>query len=153
MVIKTYWIGIIVKEYKIKQKMYHLMNESDDLITGKEIKIVEKESEIVDFGKRYFWENLTELVYPSKSYSVALIYAYLLNKYFNEDFYSALSDHDLLYGNDKYFKPYFESKHIYDQIIDEIGMIKSNFKLNEDIIQVKKTVEYFRSEFLINEDL
>lgn len=89
-----------------------------------------------------FFKLGSQLIYPAKSYFVAIVYAKCLEKYFGKDFYQALDDEELL-PDDKYFLPYSKSKHIYDQILTQ---------LQDDILSYKhteKTVQYFKKEFLI----
>ena len=88
-----------------------------------------------------FFETESELVYPAKSYFVAIVYAKCLEKYFNIPFYESLDYEDLLF-DDKYFVKYSDNNDVYDKIIEKIG----------DIWQYKsidKTVEYFKKEFLL----
>jgi len=88
-----------------------------------------------------FFETESELVYPAKSYFVAIVYAKCLEKYFSIPFYESLDYEDLLF-DDKYFVKYSDNNDVYDKIIEKIG----------DIWQYKsidKTVEYFKKEFLL----
>lgn len=88
-----------------------------------------------------FFETESELVYPAKSYFVAIVYSKCLEKYFNIPFYESLDYEDLLF-DDKYFVKYSDNNDVYDKIIEKIG----------DIWQYKsidKTVEYFKKEFLL----
>lgn len=90
-----------------------------------------------------FFKSESKLVYPAKSYYVAIVYAKCMEKYFGIDFLSALNDKDLL-PDDKYFVPYECDKLTYNCILEEIG----------DILEcpgVGKTVGYFKKEFLIDD--
>lgn len=88
-----------------------------------------------------FFKNESELIYPAKSYFVAIIYAKAIEKYFDEDFYTVLNDKELL-PDDLYFKPYTEARNIYDAVIDDIGDIWQYSSINT-------TLKYFYQEFLI----
>lgn len=98
--------------------------------------------ENIDKQVIHYFKYGSELIYPAKSYFVAIIYAKCLEKYFQEDFYQSLNDNELL-PDDCYFSTYDNNKQIYDSIIENIG----------DIWQydsIKKTVNYFKKEFLCN---
>jgi hypothetical protein len=112
------------------------MNEWDDVSLDHKVNYNDIEDQIVEF---FITES--QLIYPAKSYFVAIVYAKCLEKYFKIPFYEALDYEDLLY-DDKYFEKYSDSKHIYDNVIKRIG----------DIWQYKsicKTVNYFMKEFLL----
>jgi hypothetical protein len=83
------------------------------------------------------------LVYPAKSYFVAIVYAYCLQKYFNEDFYTVLDDKELL-PDDTYFIPYSSNKYIYDKVLGQIGDISK-------YTSIEKTVKYFKQEMLLED--
>lgn len=90
-----------------------------------------------------FFVRGSQLIFPAKSYFVAIVYAACLEKHFNIPFIEALSYDDLLI-DDKYFVPYSSDKLTYDKIFAKIG----------DIWQyesIKPTVKYFEEEFLIND--
>lgn len=88
-----------------------------------------------------FFKNGSKLIYPAKSYYVAIIYAFLLQEYFGENFYQMLNNKNLLNNDDKYFKSYSEDKLTYDKIISQV------FPL--DLNKIKDTSNYFFKEFLI----
>ena len=118
------------------RQLSYLMNEWDDVSLDHKVNYNDIEDQIVDF---FITES--QLIYPAKSYFVAIVYAKCLEKYFKIPFYEALDYEDLLY-DDKYFEKYSDSKHIYDNVIKRIG----------DIWQYKsicKTVDYFMKEFLL----
>lgn len=91
-----------------------------------------------------FFKTKSELIYPAKSYFVALVYAKCMGKFFKMTFFDALDDNELL-PDDRFFVPYHEDKKTYDGILDSIP---------EDKIlsypSVEKTVEYFKREFLLH---
>ena len=106
---------------------------------------VEFSDNVIDNAIRYFYDKDMPFVYPSKSYVVAICYAYWLSKDFNENFYELLNDKNLLYGNDPYFKTYNQDINTYDSILKKI------MPLNEKLGIVLDIKEYYRKEFLINE--
>jgi hypothetical protein len=129
------------KEWKIRQALYHKLNSdyTDDL---KKIKI-EISSDIVENCIRYFYNTDMPFIYPSKSYVVAICYAYWLSKDFGEDFYELLNDKDLLYGNDPYFKTYEEDTKTYDEILKKVMPLDENKGIVPDI------KNYYMAEFFI----
>ena len=136
-----------MKDYKIRQILYNRLNPHDDLI-GEKIIIKSNREDIIKLGALYFKQNLDQLYFPAKSYSVAIIYSFLLSNHFGEDFFSSLDDPDLLGGNDRYFVTYNQDKQTYDLILQEIGLFSPGFELDLSVDQVAKTVEYFSKEFL-----
>lgn len=129
----------MMKEYlKEKRKLSYLINEWDDVNLPYTFDYNNISKQVIDF-----FINGSELLFPAKSYFVAIIYAKCLEKYFNESFYDSLNDIELL-PDDKYFIPYGEDKETYDNILITINNI-----WNYD--SVTKTVNYFKKEFLIND--
>ena len=128
-------------DYKERRKLSYLINAFDDIDLDY-IYIKQSKEDLVKLIIKFFnTESL--LIYPAKSYFVAIVYAKCLEKYFHINFYDALNDNELL-PDDKYFKTYNESKDIYDKVLESIG----------DIYQydsIDKTVKYFKQEYLIDE--
>ena len=125
------------------------MLDHDDLIEniGGSFRSLTKEETVKEVC-RYFYENMKP-IFPAKSYSVAIIYARLIEKYFQENFLDVLNDSELFLGTDKYFVPYLNSKDIYDEVLDFLSMNCLNEFEESDILQVQKTVQYFYKEFMI----
>ena len=124
------------EELRAKRKLSYLLNIWDDVNLPYIFNNDNVEDQVVDF---FLTES--ELIYPAKSYFVAIVYAKCLEKYFGGNFFEYLNDSELL-PDDTYFKVYSQDKSTYDNIIDRIG----------DIWQypsICKTVNYFKKEFLI----
>jgi len=122
------------------------MNIPDDLLSTKSIIVKEYDDEdLIDDIIDYFYTPSDLLVYPAKSYAVALIYAQLLVNHFNEDFYNVLNDENLLYGNDSYFVAYHNAKYVYDTVLSHIELTFDN-----PTPQVQTTIDYFKEEFYIS---
>lgn len=124
------------EELKAKRKLSYLLNIWDDVNLPYIFNNDNVEDQVVDF---FLAES--ELIYPAKSYFVAIVYAKCLEKYFGGSFFEYLNDPELL-PDDTYFKTYSQDKFTYDNIINRIG----------DIWQypsICKTVNYFKKEFLI----
>ena len=128
-------------DYKERRKLSYLINIFDDIDLDY-IYIKQSKEDLVKLIIKFFnTESL--LIYPAKSYFVAIVYAKCIEKYFHINFHDALNDEELL-PDDKYFKTYNESKDIYDKVLESIG----------DIYQydsIDKTVKYFKQEYLIDE--
>lgn len=137
-----------MKDYKVIQKMNNLLKK--ERIHGEKIHLNFNEGSIFNYAVKYFSEECPELIYPAKSYCVAIIYSHLLSFYFNEDFYYLLNDEDLLCGNDPYFAPYKNEQVLYDKIISKLKISEKGFYLNLNLSQVKATFDYFVEEFDVN---
>lgn len=124
------------KDLNDRRKLSYLLCEWDDKNLPHTIRYDNLTQQVINFFK-----TESKLVYPAKSYFVAIVYAKCLEKYFNISFYEALDYNDLLF-DDKFFVPYSKDKDTYDKIIHQIGDIFQYQSIN-------KTLNYFKQEFLI----
>lgn len=124
------------EELKAKRKLSYLLNIWDDVNLPYIFNNDNVEDQVVDF---FLTES--ELIYPAKSYFVAIVYAKCLEKYFGGSFFEYLNDPELL-PDDTFFKVYSQDKSTYDNIINRIGNIWQ-------YPSICKTVNYFKKEFLI----
>lgn len=132
------------KDYKLRQRMYHHLESIDDYIDGEHYVVVDVPgAELIEQILSYFQRPVKQLIYPAKSYAVAIIYARLLNQYFGVPTHKALDDPDLFLGNDKFFVPYGRAKFVYDVILER------NLSINTSLPQVRATVDYFMKEFYL----
>lgn len=132
------------KDYKLRQRMYHHLEPIDDYIDDKPFVVVDVPgAELIEQIISYFQRPSKQLIYPAKSYAVAIIYARLLNQYFSVPILKALDDPDLFLGNDKFFVPYNRAKFIYDVVLER------NLSINTNLPQVRTTVDYFMKEFYL----
>lgn len=131
----------MMKDWKIKQELYHRLNvvHEDDLSKVQ----IEKSDDIVNNAIRYFEERDVGWIYPSKSYAVAICYAWWLAHDFKEDFYDLLNDKDLLYGNDPYFRHYGADKDTYNKILDKV------LPIDEDKGMVPDIKKWYTAEFML----
>ena len=131
----------MMKDWKIKQELYHRLNvvHEDDLSKVN----IQKTNNVVDDAIKYFNERDIGWIYPSKSYVVAICYAWWLSHDFKEDFADLLNDKDLLYGKDPYFKPYSEDTDTYNAIIDKV------LPLNETKGMVPDIKKWYTAEFML----
>lgn len=128
-------------DYKERRKLSYLINVFDDIGLDY-IYIKQSKEDLIKLIIKFF-NTKSLLIYPAKSYFVAIVYAKCIEKYFHINFYDALNDKELL-PDDKYFKTYNESKDIYDKVLESIDNI---YKYDS----IDKTVKYFKQEYLINE--
>ena len=126
--------------WKNRRKLAYLINDFDDTGLDYTVKTYGTEEELVDEIVHFFMSG-SKLIYPAKSYFVAIIYAKLLEQYFDDDFYACLNDETLL-PDDYFFVPYNKSRKIYDAVLAKIGDPLS-YKA------AQKTKEYFYQEFLV----
>lgn len=141
-----------MKEWKLRQKIFNQLHDDfEDSFEGHEIVEEYDRDSIIKRALEYIQEQQECYFYPGKSYAVAIIYALKLQNHFQEDFYEALDDTDLLYGLDPYFRPYSEAKDVYDEIISKMpkDIVDSPQNYSENM---QKTVEYFEKEFLIHDE-
>ncbi len=140
--------GMSMKEYKILQDVYHKTAEIGDY-TNDSVTVLELSTgDLVESILNHFTKEQPELIYPTKSYFVAIIYTTLLEKHFHEPFYTALNDPELLYGNDKFFVPYSEARLVYDTVIRRLPWFPSGYcGFNDSLSQVASTIDYFNKEF------
>ena len=127
-----------------RRKLSYLMNDFDDVNLPCVIREDATDQEIIDTVVKFF-KTESQLIYPAKSYFVALVYAYCIQQVTANVSYTKALDWDGLLIGDRFFKPYSEAKHIYDAIIEQIGC-PLNYKAAE------KTVDYFKAEFIYYED-
>lgn len=107
----------MMQEWKIKQKLYHKLNKDyEDDLSDVDIEITE---DIAFHAIRYFKEKDIGWIYPSKSYMVAICYAFWIMEDYNENFYDILNDPELL-PMDPYFVPYREDSTTYNNIISVV---------------------------------
>lgn len=128
--------------WKEKRKLAYLINDFDDI----DLPYVYKEMNDKDLISLivHFFKTESDLIYPAKSYFVAIIYAKNIERIFGDNFYNVLNDKDLL-PDDLYFKTYSEAKYIYDSVLKEINNIW-------DYKSINATLKYFYQEFLIGTD-
>ncbi|MAZ47378.1 MAG: hypothetical protein CME65_02375 [Halobacteriovoraceae bacterium] len=142
-----------LKDYKLHQILYHRLNKIEDLIDHIPYQVQSLSgSNLEEKIYNYFTDDHWSIVYPAKSYAVAIIYAKLIEKYFSEDFYSLLSDPELFLGTDKYFVTYQDDCETYDNVLARLKKEKlMDFEANKKS-QVKASVNYFYSEFNLSLD-
>ena len=121
--------------------MSYIINDFDDTDLDYTVKTNGSSEELAGEIVNFFITG-SRLIYPAKSYFVALIYAKMLEKHFNENFYDCLSDKELL-PDDCFFVPYNKNRNVYDAVLEKIGNPL-------DYGAAEKTIKYFYQEFLID---
>lgn len=136
-----------MKEHKLRQSLYYCTADIDD-INGVHVfipVIQQSDAETIRSAVEYFTVEDAHTPFPAKSFAIAIIYARLLERYFQEDFYASLDDIDLLGGFDCHFVPYSRAEPVYNAIIAQIPDDVEAIHLS----QVNITVQCFRDEFLL----
>lgn len=138
-----------MKEWKFRQELFHRLNPvTPDMYGPDDIEMMKSTSSnnIIAVVSRYMQGWIPEkVIYPAKSYFVAIVYSRLLRDHFGENPYMVLNDSDLLHQNDPYFIPYEDAIHIYDAILDTFGW---DFDLT--LGEIPDVQNYFNEEFQIN---
>ena len=139
------------KEIQEKRKLSYLFKEFDDTNLARIVLNFATDDEIADSVIGFFIEG-SALVYPPKSYFVAIVYAACMLKYFPEhfkDIVEPLKCVDLL-DNDDFFSPYMsKTAPIYNKVLQWLERERIEIL---DYASTMKTHNYFREEFLITED-
>ena len=127
-------------DWKYRRKLSYLINDFNDTGLDYTVKKYSSDEELVNEIVDFFISG-SKLIYPAKSYFVAIVYAKLLEEHFNENFYDCLNYKELL-PDDYFFVPYNRNRNVYNAVLSKIG----------DPLEYKaaeKTKEYFYQEFLI----
>lgn len=128
-------------DWKYRRKLSYLINDFNDTGLDYTVKKYGSDEELVNEIVDFFISG-SKLIYPAKSYFVAIVYAKLLEEHFDENFYDCLSDKELL-PDDYFFVPYNRNRNVYNAVLSKIG----------DPLEYKaaeKTKEYFYQEFLLD---
>lgn len=128
------------RQYKEFQLLYNelVTEHSDDFANMEWI----EEPELVINALRYFQQQSFPLIYPAKSYAVAIIYAALIEQTYGFEIQSTLDDPDLFLGHDDFFVRYSDDPDTYDEILLRLKEIPD--WLNSG--WAPKTADYFRLE-------
>lgn len=137
-------------EIQEKRKLANLFQEYDDVNLPIEILNSATDDEIADRVIEFFIEG-SALIYPFKSYFVAIVYAACMmkyfSKYFNKDIVDPLKCEDLL-DKDDFFVPYNDKTNvIYNKVLRWFEKQRVEIL---DLPSTNKTHDYFKQEFLIN---
>ena len=128
-------------DWKYRRKLSYLINDFNDTGLDYTVKKYSSDEELVKEIVDFFISG-SKLIYPAKSYFVAIVYAKLLEEHFNENFYDCLNYKELL-PDDYFFVPYNRNRNVYNAVLSKIG----------DPLEYKaaeKTKEYFYQEFLLD---
>lgn len=131
-----------MKEYVMLQSIYASLVEKHEDALDEGVEILIDNTEIVENSKRYFESATFPLVYPAKSYGVAVVYAFLIERLYGYPILETLNDPDLFLGTDPYFVTYEEDPESYDAIISYV----KNKKDWEVCGWVPQTIIYFNRE-------
>lgn len=138
-------------ELSEKRELAYLFKEFDDIGLQRKVLNYVTDDEIADHVINFFFEG-SALIYPPKSYFVAIVYAACMCKYFPKYFTSLkepLMCYDLI-DKDDFFRPYSSAtSKLYNKILDELKDRGKDILTYESTI---KTHRYFKEEFLITEE-
>lgn len=140
------------EEWQPRQALYHSFMQIKDDLSGIQ-HVVKQEfdsAEIVLDVLNYLYKEVPIVSFPAKTYAVALIYAKLLETHFGVQFYEALSDSSMLYGNMRDYEPYPDKLGIYDAVLTVANL---DDVLRAPPSQALATVGYFHDEFFIGSSL
>lgn len=134
-----------MKEWKIRQEIYHRLNTHfDDDLKNKKIIISD---DIIENAVNYFKFRDIGWIYPAKSYMVGICYSKWLANEFGGNPLDYLNDSELLYNNDPYFVKYSLDSENYLKILERIG----GWNFDENFGMVSDVKNYFIQEFMIDQ--
>ena len=139
-----------MKESTYRRQQFYALNPNtnwEDSHDNFEITEYDNPELIVEHAIRYFTTGDSYRCFPGAARAVAICSAYLVSRFFGEDFYSTLDDPNLMNGNDKYFKPYSEDKAIYDEIIAKMPK-----ELDFSNYRMSLTERFITQEYMMDSD-
>lgn len=126
--------------YKQYQRLYEdLVKDHPDDFANMEI--IERD-ELVENALKYFEAATFPLIYPAKSYAVAIIYATLNEQRYGIPVRDTLDDPDLFLGHDQYFLSYSADPRTYEAIMERLASIPDWLSKG----WAPQTAEYWRLE-------
>ncbi len=108
-----------MEEWRVRQEVFHRLREDPEADDLNRFGITMTEN-VVEEAIDYFVTGNKGWIYPAKSYMVGICYSKWLSEHFGETPIHYLDNPNLLYNNDPFFKPYSESKEIYDKILEVV---------------------------------
>ena len=146
----------MIDDWKLRQKVTNALREHGDDLSNHEVVVTPRtmftDDRMCQLTVEYFIQpTLKGVHYPEKSYAVRVIYAKLLEKYFDVPFYTSLSDPELLPGDPcGHLFHYGSDKRTYDLIVAELTRQQLwDFETNP-VEPVRNTVSYFKQEFMLS---
>lgn len=129
--------------FKQRRQVANALCEYDDSNLPIVIKEGQTDNELYEEVVSFF-ENGSELIYPSKYIFCNIVYSYYLAKYFGEDLKERLKDPNTLEDSPMYYT-YVDNPKVYDRILEKV------LPNIEQYDSIQKTLGYFYQEFLIEE--
>ena len=141
-----------MQEHKVRQQVYHKLEKIDDLIEDKgyEVREYDSDTDLACAVIDYFTDELNTLIYPAKSYAVAIIYSMLLDEHFGVPFDESINDPDLFMGTDKFFVPMYQNERVYVEAIEYLDKYGYLDPLPTHWPQIATTIDFFKKEFYLN---
>jgi hypothetical protein len=130
--------------YKEYQYLYReLVEEHDDAIDKVPSVVTENTlEEKLRGAMAYFEAQSFPIIYPGKSYGVAVVYAYHILRDYNIPVLETLNESDLFLGEDPYFVVYQDDPETYDRLLEKLQPLGDITELG----WAKQTSEYYRLE-------
>lgn len=145
-------VMLLPEEIRDRRELAYSYKEFDDVNLPRTVLNSATDSEVADQVIEFFVGG-SDLTYPTKSYFVAIVYAYCILKYFKgyyNDITEPLRCEDLL-TDDDFFVPYNEkSRNIYNKVLQWLETERTPI---EKYFSTEKTIKYFKEEFLLNSNL
>lgn len=151
-------------EWRYRRDTYYAMNpieEQTDALgenigdyvnEGEQYRVIYKNENIVQDAMDYIYGEPKELIYPAKSYAIAIIYALSLKEEFGGNLFGYLKSTDLLIG-DPHFEPMQDSNfEIYMSIVETLMRDIEDRDWPKRLgTWAKMTHNYFLQEFMLDE--
>lgn len=128
-----------------RRELAYQFQEFDDVNLERSVYIYNTDNELAEQVIEFFVLG-SRLVYPPKSYFVAIVYEFCMQKYFHV---AGMLNADDLLDKDEFFVPYYKKPEVYNRILSELYLRDIRIFGNPHI---EKTINYFKQEFLIEGD-
>lgn len=142
----------LLREHKLRQKIYLTFNKEERVNKNKTLLIKSEPSEQLPEDLEedifdYFLVAQEKLIYPAKSFAVAIVYAKLLEKYFGIPALESLNDPELFQNTDRFYKTLDECPGVYERSLKRLEERELLDFEASALDQVRTTVSCFHEEF------
>ena len=139
---------LLPEDIRDRRELAYSYKEFDDVNLPRTVLNYATDDEVADQVIEFFVSG-SDLIYPCKSYFVAIVYADCILRYFKgryDDITEPLKCEDLVIDDD-FFVPYNEkSCKIYNKILQ---WLETERKPLDEYFSTEKTIKYFKEEFLV----
>lgn len=133
-----------MEEWRVRQEVFHRLRENPEADDLNRFGITMTDN-VIEEAIDYFVTKNKGWIYPAKSYMVGICYSKWLSEQFGGEPLDYLNNPNLLYSNDPFFKPYDESKEIYDKILEAV-----TWDFDKEKGMCSDVWCYFMEEFLLS---